>query len=273
MFIDDHSTFGTYHPSVVVRAIMRITRSIHDSWLSRRIIFLLRRIANLFTQKCIDTKLQDTKLRLYNQGNVCEKRALYAPQLFESYERAFLSSHAKDDCVFVDIGANVGLYSILVGDQYQHFANTRIHAIEPHPGLYKRLCYNAQLNPTICIKTHDVAIMDKDGAFQLDTHEENLGQNTISSKGTTSVQGYSLINFIRKENIEKINAMKIDVEGNEEKVLLPFLIDENRSYFPEILILENNTNLWRCDLKALLIKFGFKLHMQTRMNFIFVRNV
>ena len=269
MFIDDQSTFGTYSPTSIVRMILNITRSIDDSWLGRRIIFMLRRLSSMLTGKCIDTELENTHMRLYTCGNVCEKRAIYAPQLFEYYEREFLAKNAGDGCVFIDIGANVGLYSILVGNQYQRFNHTTIHAIEPHPGLYKRLMYNVNLNPKMHIKPHNIAIMDKNSTFQLDADLKNLGQNSITERGTIPVQGYSLLNFIKQEKIKNVTAIKIDVEGNEEKILVPFLLEENQSFFPKILILEKNTNAWHTDLTALIKQCGYTLNSETRMNFVF----
>ena len=52
-------------------------------------------------------------------------------------------------------------------------------------------------------------------------------------KGQIKVIGKKLETFLKEENINKISAIKIDVEGNEEKVLIPFLKNENKELFPE----------------------------------------
>ena len=268
MYIDDNSDFGTYKPKKIVAIIIKITRSIGHTWIAKRFIFLLRRIALLFSKECIDTVLFNCNMRLYTRGNVCEKRALFAPQIFESYERDFICKNAKDGSIFIDIGSNVGLYSLSVGDGYKNYKETRIHAIEPHPKLFQRLFYNSSLNPNIPIKTHNFAIMDKNEGFYLNIDEDNLGQTTISDSGKIKVQGKTLETFINDQNIKKINALKIDVEGNEEKVLLPFLKEENRKLFPEIIVIENNKSSWNEDLIEILINFGYSLNKKTRMNYI-----
>ena len=268
MYIDDRSGFGTYKPKKIVTVIIKITRSIGQSWIAKRVIFLLRRIALLFSKECVDTSLFNCKMRLYTKGNVCEKRALFAPQIFESYERDFICKNAKDVSTFIDIGSNVGLYSLSVGDSYKSFKETKIHSIEPHPKLFKRLLYNSSLNPNIPIKTHNFAIMDKNEEFYLNVDEDNLGQSTVSDSGKINVEGKTLENFIHDQNIKKITTLKVDVEGNEEKVILPFLKEENRELFPEIIIIENNKLSWDKDLIELLVNFGYSLNKKTRMNYI-----
>ena len=94
MYIDNISDFGTHKPRLFVYLIIKITRSLGQNWLSKRLIFFLRRIALSLSGECIDTELFHGKARLYTKGNICEKRALFSPQIFESYERDFISSYA-----------------------------------------------------------------------------------------------------------------------------------------------------------------------------------
>ena len=70
MYIDDRSDFGAYKPKKIVTIIITITRSIGQSWIAKRVIFLLRRIALLFSKECVDTNLFNCKMRLYTKGNV-----------------------------------------------------------------------------------------------------------------------------------------------------------------------------------------------------------
>tara|TARA_B100000929_G_scaffold231088_1_gene187579 strand:- start:1256 stop:1606 length:351 start_codon:yes stop_codon:yes gene_type:complete len=114
--------------------------------------------------------------------------------------------------------------------------------------------------------------MDKRGEFFLNTPEENLGQGKISQKGKLKVEGLPLRGFTENEGIKRISAIKIDVEGNEEKVLIPFIVEENRSLFPDIFVIENNKDLWKTDLIGSIIAKGFSVEMKTRMNFILKKN-
>ena len=266
--VDNSSSFGQYEPNFIVKIIIYITRNIGTSWFSKRLIFLFRKIAILLSRDCIDTNLFGAKLRLYTKGNVSEKRALFSPQIFEKDERDYIKSRCKDNSVFIDIGSNIGLYSFSVGSVYKEFKNTKIFSIEPHPSLFQRLNYNALQNKDIPINPREIALMDKSGEFKLDTPDENLGQGKISNAGNQKVIGKNLIDFIKDEKIENISAMKIDVEGNEESVIIPFIENANKKLLPLIIIIENNKNSWKTDLIKLLEEKGYLIKKKTRMNYI-----
>lgn len=266
--VDNSSSFGQYEPNFIVKIIIYITRNIGTSWFSKRLIFLFRKIAILISKDCIDTHLFGAKLRLYTKGNVSEKRALFSPQIFEKDERDFIKSRCKDNSVFIDIGSNIGLYSFSVGSVYKEFKNTKIFSIEPHPSLFQRLKYNALQNKDIPINPREIALMDKSGEFKLDTPDENLGQGKISKTGSQKVIAKNLIDFIKDEKIENISAMKIDVEGNEESVIIPFIENANKKLLPLIVIIENNKNSWKTDLIKLLVEKGYLIKKKTRMNYI-----
>jgi len=266
--VDNSSSFGQYEPNFIVKIIIYITRNLGTSWFSKRLIFLFRKIAILLSRDCIDTNLFGAKLRLYTKGNVSEKRALFSPQIFEKDERDFIKSRCKDNSVFIDIGSNIGLYSFSVGSVYKEFKNTKIFSIEPHPSLFRRLKYNALQNKDIPINPREIALMDKSGEFKLDTPDENLGQGKISKTGSQKVIAKNLIDFIKDEKIENISAIKIDVEGNEESVIIPFIENANKKLLPLIIIIENNKNSWKTDLIKLLEEKGYLIKKKTRMNYI-----
>lgn len=266
--VDNSSSFGQYEPNFIVKIIIYITRNIGTSWFSKRLIFLFRKIAILLSRDCIDTNLFGAKLRLYTKGNVSEKRALFSPQIFEKDERDFIKSRCKDNSVFIDIGSNIGLYSFSVGSVYKEFKNTKIFSIEPHPSLFQRLKYNSLQNKDIPINPREIALMDKSGEFKLDTPNENLGQGKISKTGSQKVIAKNLIDFIKDEKIENISAMKIDVEGNEESIIIPFIENANKKLLPLIIIIENNKNSWKTDLIKLLEEKGYLIKKKTRMNYI-----
>ena len=185
--VDNTSKFGFYKPNTLVNIIMLITRSIGNRWLSKRIIFLLRRIAIILSKDCIDTNLFNANLRMYTKGNVSEKRALFSPQIFEEEEREFIAERAQDNSIFIYIGANIGLYSFSIGNIYKRYKNTKIFSIEPHPDLFKRLSFNVLLNKDLPIHPREIALMDKSGQFGLSAPDENLGQGVISKKGKNLV--------------------------------------------------------------------------------------
>ena len=67
-----------------------------------------------------DIELWGLRLRLHPLGNGCEKNALFTPQMYDVMERDVLAQAierklaAGASFTFVDVGANVGLYSLFV---------------------------------------------------------------------------------------------------------------------------------------------------------------
>jgi hypothetical protein len=113
-----------------------------------------------------------------------------------------------------------------------------------------------------------MALMDRSGKFKLETPSENLGQGKISNSGQHLVTAKSLIDFINDESIKNIAAMKIDVEGNEESIIIPFLNSADDKLLPLIIIIEKNDSSWKTDLIQRLKQKGYRVQKKTRMNYI-----
>ena len=113
VLVDNQLAYGTFSPSEKNQKLINLMRRLPKNWLGKRLMFTLRRRALKQMGDCADIDLFDANMRLYTSGNVSEKRALFAPQFFDLEEREALQAMASDNAVFIDIGANVGLYSFL----------------------------------------------------------------------------------------------------------------------------------------------------------------
>ena len=72
------------------------------------------------------------------EGNICEKRA-YFHHKFLIVMKGFIEKSAGDGSIFIDIGSNVGLYSLSLGSKYKiSQIMPKYIGIEPHPGLFKK---------------------------------------------------------------------------------------------------------------------------------------
>lgn len=275
--IDDTSPFGRYAPPSLPALIISMTRPLGTQWLAKRMIFLLRRLALIGMDKCADTVLFGARLRLYTSGNVSEKRALFSPKLFDNEERIALNKLAAAEAVFIDIGANVGLYSFSVAESFKHFNDTKIIAVEAHPQIARRLKYNCSLNPELNIQIEEVGISDAEGFMPMALDMKNIGQTRLLKHGeetasqTVNVPVMSLMGLIAKHQLTHIDGLKIDVEGHEEAVILPFLETAPDELLPKIIIIEDNRRQWLSDVIAAAAKRGFTLSQKTRLNLIFSR--
>jgi FkbM family methyltransferase len=154
-------------------------------------------------------------------------------RLKSMFENDVLSSLLFDlnaDDVLYDVGANMGLYSCLVGDI---IGPNRVVAFEPHPGNAERLHNNVNLNdlePTIFNK----ALSDEEGevslAVAVESHTTSPGHNlieineSVEEYGSESAETISTDmvrgdNFIQTQNLPEPTVLKVDVEGAEYNVL------------------------------------------------------
>ena len=278
--VDDTSDFGSRKPSAVTAGLISITQNLGLSWFGKRLTYLLRRIGLLMMGECADVTLFGARLRIYPHNNVSEKRVLFATQLFDPAERDALKALAAPGAVFLDIGANVGLYSISVGEAFAAHPDTRIVAVEPHPYIYRRLAFNAGLNPAYNITAVEAGIADHEGTLSLTLHGDNLGETRMVQEGITAsvdaiaaekvvdVPVLSLMQLVATQELTRIDGMKVDVEGFEEKVMLPFFDAAPDALLPRVIIIENNVRHWDVDIVAEAAKRGYTSHRISKNNLL-----
>lgn len=267
--------FGSFAPQGLVARIIRWTRRAPDSFVGRKLAYALRRIGlRSLDGRPVDIEALGAQMRLYPDGNVCEKRVLFTPQYFDLAERDLLASRVREGFRFIDIGANIGAYSLFVAAKAGPGA--RILAVEPQPEVFSRLTYNIAQNPFGTIKAVACALADKPGELTLFIDPTNRGESSVrilrSSTGTTvKVPATTLLALAEGEGYDRLDAIKLDVEGAEDLILEPFLRDAPETLWPKLILIEDSRPRWQIDLTQLLTKRGYELLMQTRMNLIFER--
>lgn len=269
----DAPPFGTYTPTWLQKHIIALTRRQDDNWLGRRIAFAARKIALLYSQSPLDTEVFGNRMRLYPINNVCEKRILFTPQFFDAEERTLLAERIHDHYTFIDVGANVGAYALFVAALAGRGA--KILAVEPQPVIFERLVYNISANPDGCIKAVACALADREGDVTLFIDGNNHGESSVKTMATTDsvnnsvkVPAKTLLTLLQEENIDHIDGLKIDIEGAEDLVLIPFFRDAPPSLWPKLLIIENGVGRWQTDCIEVAKTHGYKHLSSTRLNIV-----
>jgi FkbM family methyltransferase len=126
--------------------------------------------------------------------------------------------------IIIDIGAGLGEESIvlsnLVGEK------GKVYAIEAHPKIFQSLQFIIDDNNLTNVACHNLAISNKKEIVKIEDNLENddsyLGNSIIkiSGKGKTfEVQGITLDEFIKNNNIQRIDFIKTNIEGAERLML------------------------------------------------------
>lgn len=267
--------FGTFAPQGLVARIIGWTRGASDSFLGRKLAYALRRLGlNSLKGRPVDIEALGAQMRLYPEGNVCEKRVLFTPQYFDAQERELLAARIREGFCFIDIGANIGAYSLFVAARAGRGA--RILAVEPQPEVFARLTYNIAQNPFGTVKAVACALADKPGELTLFLDPANKGESSVrilrsSSAASVRVPATTLLALVQGEGYERLDAVKLDVEGAEDLILEPFLRDAPEALWPGFIIVEDSRGRWQSDLPALLESKGYRLLAQTRLNLVYER--
>lgn len=191
-------------------------------FLGRRAV-MLSLIHRLVPPVSYYSKSDNRKIHLYGVLFIVQMNDLMSQPLFFGLhmdEVLCLKSFFPKNAVVIDVGANIGRWSLLSAKLFQ---TKKIYSFEPFLKTYHRLRKNISLNSSLNIETFNLALNNKSELVTMATaSEKNSGMNFISNTKSNSinqVESVTLDFFIQSHDIKKIDLMKIDVEGFEMNVL------------------------------------------------------
>lgn len=272
---ENEQPFGAFAPEGFLARVLRVTRQLPTEGVGKKLAFALRRIARpLLNGGPVDMTSFGANFRLMPYNNVCESRILFFPGMFDEEERAFIKSRMTDGFTFLDVGANIGGYSLFVAANAGPRA--RIIAIEPMPDIFNRLVQNIRLNPFGTVKALAIAVADKDEERTLFVDRANHGESSLKivTQGEAEslrVPARRLQTVLREEGFEKLDGIKIDVEGAEDLILENFFAHAPEHLYPRIMVIESAPDRWQIDISALLASKGYVRRGETRNNYLFER--
>jgi FkbM family methyltransferase len=121
--------------------------------------------------------------------------------------------------VFVDVGANAGYFSFLASRKVGQTG--RVYSFEPSAREYLRLAHGKELNKAQNVVLFNSALSEKVDVLSFEINDYHTGLNHISQNGQASSHVELVLSLTLDMIIEKqkIDLLKIDVEGAELKVL------------------------------------------------------
>jgi FkbM family methyltransferase len=264
---------------------MAMTEPLPDNWAGLRLAILLRRAVTMrlaYPDGALDVERWGLRMRLHPRDNGCEKNLLFTPRMYEPEELAALENdiaRAKGQprrFTFVDIGANVGLFSLFVASRAGQEA--RILAIEPESGNLRRLEFNIRANPGVPITIIPKALSDEAGVVAVELDRRDRGgtrtkkiEQAGASAGTVHVPSQTLLDVLAGEGVDAVDALKIDVEGLEDVILAPFFRAAPPQLRPRLVIIEDSRPSWKVDLMSVMQGCGYELVALSRHKNLMLR--
>ena len=148
---------------------------------------------------------------------------LYLTGAFETGTTDVLRRLLQPDDVTFDIGANIGWYTTLFGVRCPHGHS---HAFEPEPGVFAELSTNCALNGLgSTVTLNNLGVSDRAGTTtiyrfaELPHGHSSLAPGLGTSPEGTACQVTTLDQYRAERGIERIDLIKVDVEGAELLVL------------------------------------------------------
>lgn len=159
-------------------------------------------------------------LKFFIRRNSSDRNLINEICIKNDYTRHF---KIKEGDIVVDIGANIGIFSILASQRAK-----KVYSFEPVLENFKMLTSNVKLNQkTNCILLNK-AVSNTVGSRRLFLADDNFGGNSFSGdhwqvkehSQSIEVETTNLETFIKKNKIDQIDFLKIDCEGAEYEILM-----------------------------------------------------
>lgn len=167
----------------------------------------------------IITLANGTRFRAYPDCVVSS--ALHYADWPEYEELHFCRSHLRRGDVVIDVGANVGHFSLLLADIV---GAENLFCFEPTPVTWRRLKNNFELNGWSTSHLYAMAVGQREGSVEFPDSEQPETTNSVvwSKEGVSKIKVplLSLDSLLPEFAKREVGVLKIDVEGYEREVLL-----------------------------------------------------
>ncbi len=133
---------------------------------------------------------------------------------YEEYESLLILKKINKDSVVIDIGANIGYYTLLLAKVCK-----RVYAIEPDKECFEILKKNIEENNLKNVILINKAVSDKVEMVSFAHNNDNHGDGKIDLR--SQISDIRKIKTIKLDDVikEKVDLIKIDVQGHEPQVI------------------------------------------------------
>lgn len=145
----------------------------------------------------------------------------FRPEISKLLNRMLRPGH-----VAIDIGANIGMHSVIMANRVG--PSGRVIAFEPDPHPYGRLLANLRLNGFDFVETHQAALSARSERRLMYGHDEAIGNfanasfyaaNVGKDTPTMEVEVLSLDDFLANDPPPRLDAIKLLAQGEEWNIL------------------------------------------------------
>lgn len=161
-------------------------------------------------------------LKLHIRPGVGDRYGAF--EVFGKRAYTSLGEELRPGAVIVDVGANIGCYSLLAANAVGRAG--RVIALEPSSATYRQLENNVALNKLTNISCRRMAMASQVGTAQLHSGNDSLFASLYvevdghrQENATETVKTISLVALMAEEGLRSIDLLKLDCEGAEHEII------------------------------------------------------
>lgn len=264
----DEPSFGAFAPRGLQSLALACARvpPFYRGFFRRPMANLVR---SLGRRPTLDVTRDGLAFRLRGAANLIEDGILVHP----AYNRAeidFLSVGTPKGGTFVDLGANMGLYTLPLARRAG--PRGRVLAVDANRDIVPALEFNVRASGLENVTIACVAVGERAGRGSLAIRHDDLAIVEVQEDAHGDVEIRPLAEVVRDAGLVRIDALKADIEGYEDQALAPFLRDAEPALHPRRIVIEHlGRPHWKTDLFPVLAEHGYDLVGQTRGNSLFAK--
>ncbi|WP_394198646.1 FkbM family methyltransferase [Litoreibacter albidus] len=230
---DDQLPFGHFAPNAVQRAMIKVGKSsplkrgvFRGTWTS---------MVLAAGRGKLDIHFRDCAYRIRGENNLIEYGLLLNPA-YNAEDLDFLIKDAPATANFVDLGCNIGLYAQPMA---RSAPKGRTFAVDANPLMVDRLTWNANASGLDNLTVLHCAVSDQEGRGDLQIRKDDLAIVAVEETPDGEMPVRCLDTLLQEHAITEIYGLKVDIEGHEDKALVPFLEAAPETLLPRRIVIEH----------------------------------
>lgn len=268
----DAAGFGAFAPDTLAHFVL----ATFDFDRPHRAWPLHRKLAKRWlrtSDKIFDVTFRGLRLRLHPSVNVGDEAIVLNGIHGEEDEFDIVLAKAAQYENFIDIGANIGLFSLLAAKAMPKASP--VVAFEPAPDTCERLRTHLAFNGlSDRVTVVNAAVAEATGILELFRPPNNQGGTSATKRfdhwETIKVPKVTLADALGQLGIDRIGMLKMDIEGFEDSALMPYIDVMPRESWPRYILSETCHNrFWKRDMVSELKSLGYKVVYANQRNMHF----
>ncbi len=256
--------FGHFAPNAAQRALIALARA---TFLKRGVFRgSLTRLILALGRGTLDIRFRGAAFRIRGENNLIEYGLLLVPT-YNGQDIDFLLDGAPQDAGFVDLGCNIGLYSLPIAVARPQGC---VLSIDANPKMIARIRWNAAATGLRNLTPIHAAVSDSDGRGDLVIRKDDVAIVAVQENATGEMPIRTLTAIVAEAGLTAIHGLKIDIEGHEDRALVPFLDGCAPALRPRRIVIEHpepQADYPGCT--AAFARHGYRLVARNRNNSLY----